>query len=87
MSTYIDPWDKVGVDYPSKTVIFNLPDESVLEVTKEYRDNWFQYVKLTLPDGTVWTGFSGYGVGAGLEDCGYGYSTEKIEGRLKQLYH
>jgi hypothetical protein len=26
-------------------------------------------------NGTVWHGFSGYGVGAGLEDAGYGYST------------
>lgn len=37
---------------------------------------------MTQPDGVVWTGFSGYGVGAGLEDAGYGYSTEEREDKL-----
>lgn len=46
-----------------------------VEVARTITDNYYQFVKMTQADGTVWTGFSGYGVGAGLEDCGYGYST------------
>lgn len=42
-------------------------------------DNYYVYVKLTQPDGVEWCGFSGYGVGAGLEDAGYGYSTSERE--------
>ena len=49
-------------------------------------DNHYQYVRLTQPDGTVWTGFSGYGVGAGFEDAGYGYSTEERESMLFDLF-
>lgn len=39
------------------------------------RDNHYQYIRMEQPDGSVWCGFTGYGVGAGLEDAGYGYST------------
>jgi len=47
-------------------------------------DNHFQFIRLTQPDGNVWTGFSGYGVGAGLEDSEnhgglHPYCLEKIE--------
>lgn len=51
-----------------------------------WEDNHYQYVKMEQPDGTVWTGFSGYGVGAGLEDCGYGYDTDEREERLFHLF-
>ncbi len=51
----------------------------------ECSDNYYQYVKIEQPDGTVWTGFSGYGVGAGLEDCGYGFSTEDQAQRLAEI--
>lgn len=34
-------------------------------------DNYYQYARLTQPDGVVWHGFAGYGVGAGLEDSDY----------------
>ena len=49
-------------------------------------DNYYLFVRLEQPDGTVWTGFSGYGVGAGLEDCGYGYSTSDCIGLLEELF-
>lgn len=49
-------------------------------------DNHYQYVQLEQPDGTVWHGWSGYGVGAGLEDCGYGYSTDDREAELWTLF-
>jgi len=43
-------------------------------------------VQLEQPDGTVWHGWSGYGVGAGLEDAGYGYSTDACERRLWEIF-
>jgi hypothetical protein len=57
-----------------------------IEVFWEVDDNHYQYVRLTQPDGSVWHGWSGYGVGAGLEDCGYGYSTEDRNKRLCELW-
>lgn len=49
-------------------------------------DNHYQYVRVEQPDGTVWCGWSGYGVGAGLEDAGYGYSTSEREDVLTDLW-
>lgn len=49
-------------------------------------DNHYIYAELVQPDGNVWTGFSGYGVGAGLEAAGYGFSTEDRESRLIELF-
>jgi len=49
-------------------------------------DNHYMYVKVTQPDGNVWHGWSGYGVGAGLEDAGYGYSTDEREEVLTELW-
>lgn len=45
-------------------------------------DNHYLFVRVEQPDGVLWHGWSGYGVGAGLEDCGYGYSTEEQNDRL-----
>lgn len=61
-------------------------DGHKIEVRWVEDDNYYVYVRLTQPDGAVWTGFSGYGVGAGLEDCGYGFSTEDCEGRLADIF-
>lgn len=49
-------------------------------------DNFYQYARLTQPNGNVWHGWSGYGVGAGLEDAGYGFSTKEREDMLWQLF-
>jgi hypothetical protein len=57
-----------------------------LTVYYEISDNHYQYAKLEQPDGTVWHGWSGYGVGAGLEDAGYGYSTHDCDDRLWELF-
>lgn len=39
-----------------------------IEAVFTTEDNDYVYVKLTQPDGTLWHGWSGYGVGAGHED-------------------
>jgi len=64
-----------------KPIVFNV-DGNKIEVLYENTDNYYQYVKLTQPDGTIWTGFAGYGVGAGLEDADYGFSTDDCESAL-----
>lgn len=48
--------------------------------------NFYQYCRLEQPDGVLWHGFSGYGVGAGLEDVFYGYSTPARVRRLNELW-
>lgn len=57
-----------------------------IEWVYEQSDNYYQYAKITEPDGTVWHGFSGYGVGAGLEDGGHGFSTEDQIERLGEIF-
>lgn len=57
-----------------------------LDVYFRNEDNYYQYAQLTQPDGNVWHGWSGYGVGAGLEDCGYGYSTLDREREIWRLF-
>lgn len=79
---YVDSDWSINNDKP---LVFNI-DCHRLEVVYEHTDNYYQYARLTQPDGTVWTGFSGYGVGAGLEDCGYGYDTSACEDRLVELF-
>lgn len=68
-----------------KCCVFEV-DGLKLEVLFREEDNHYQYARLTQPDGVVWTGFSGYGVGAGHEDADYGYSTEEREGVLFDLF-
>lgn len=57
-----------------------------IEVAYTHEDNYYVYARVTQPDGVVWHGFSGYGVGAGLEDVGYGYDTQDREDMLFQLF-
>lgn len=55
-------------------------DGHTIEIVNTYEDNYYVYAKLVQPDGTTWHGWSGYGVGAGLEEAGYGFSTkDRIE--------
>lgn len=61
-------------------------DGHVIEAAFRIEDNHYQYVRLTQPDGTVWTGFSGYGVGAGFEDDSYGFSTSEREQLLREVF-
>lgn len=59
----------------------------LIEIYWTYEDNFYLYVRLIQPDGTVWLGFSGYGVGAGLENCGYGFSTKEREQELFSIFN
>ena len=61
-------------------------DDVIIEVCFEYTDNYYLYVRVIEPDGTAWTGFSGYGVGAGLEDGSRGYNTDKCVRRLESIF-
>lgn len=69
----------------AKPCVFEV-DGCLLEAFFRIEDNYYQYAKLTQPNGTIWHGWSGYGVGAGLEDCGYGYSTNDREETLRRLW-
>lgn len=61
-------------------------DGHTADIVLTYEDNYYAYARLTQPDGTVWHGFSGYGVGAGLEDAGYGFSTRDRIKTLAELW-
>lgn len=79
---YINYDHYISTDAPA---VFEI-DGHKLTVKWESGDNFYIYAKLEQPNGDVWTGFSGYGVGAGLEDCGYGYSTESCVAELFGLF-
>ena len=68
-----------------KPLVLNV-DGHRIEFFFTEEDNFYQYVKMTQPDGTIWTGFSGDGVGAGLEDAGYGYDTSDREFELNRIF-
>ena len=52
-----------------------------------YIDNYYQFAQLVEPDGTTWVGFSGYGVGAGLEDSPYHpFDTNMIVDEMKRSF-
>ena len=61
-------------------------DHHNISIYLTYEDNYYVYAKLEQPNGNTWYGFSGYGVGAGLEDAGYGYSTEDCVDTLSDLF-
>lgn len=56
------------------------------EAVLTHEDNYYVYVRMTQPDGNVWHGWSGYGVGAGLEDAGYGFSTPERDRMLLSFW-
>jgi hypothetical protein len=73
-------------DYEKKRHVSFAHSGYLLEVIRTYEDNSYIYAKLKQPDGAVWHGWSGYGVGAGLEDCGYGFSTAEREEKIRALF-
>ena len=54
-------------------------DGHLLKLKWVETDNIYVLAELTEPDGTIWTGFSGYGVGAGLEGSSHGCSTGAVQ--------
>ena len=79
---YVDPYKLKNRNEP---VVLEV-DGNTIEVFWLIEDNLYQYVRLIQPDGTIWLGFSGYGVGAGLEDSGYGFSTSERAEVLFELF-
>ena len=78
----------INYDYFCKTgkpMVFNVRGHRI-EVMHTHEDNYYQYAKLELPDGNVWHGWSGYGVGAGFEDQDLGYSTTERDHMLCKLW-
>lgn len=69
-----------------RRIVFALPLNARLEVVWVEEDNFYVYAHLAQEDGTHWHAFSGYGVGAGLEDADYGYSTPERERTLRELW-
>jgi len=77
----------VGSDYEGRKIRRAVEVEGChVEVIYTNEDNFYVYARLTQSDGNVWHGWSGYGVGAGLEDCGYGYSTSEREETLWSMF-
>ena len=69
-----------------RDVAFVLPDGSRLDVVWMVEDNYYQYARLEQPDGTIWAGWSGYGVGAGLNEGDYGYSRAARDATLLSIW-
>lgn len=67
-------------------IFFDLPDGYKLYGSWKNIDNYYVFARLEMPNGDIWHGWSGYGVGAGLEDANYGYSTRKVEGYMKDIW-
>jgi hypothetical protein len=61
-------------------------DGCKVEVVLTHEDNYYVYARITQADGNAWTGFAGYGVGAGLEDGDHGFSTAEREDMLSELF-
>lgn len=57
-----------------------------IEIYLTHEDNYYQYCRLEQPDGTVWCAWSGYGVGAGLDDGSYGFSSEDRDEMLIEYW-
>jgi hypothetical protein len=76
--------DFYGLVESEEIVTVKLGD-STLSVAYRYTDNYYQFAWFQTESG-IWQGFSGYGVGAGLEDCSYGYSTEECIQELEMLF-
>lgn len=90
----VDPQEGDTAEYDGKTYVktgrfrdrscrFSI-DGHQIELWWRVEDNHYQYCRLTQPDGTIWTGWSGYGVGAGF-DGEYGYSNEDRDETLGRL--
>lgn len=57
-----------------------------IELRFVYADNYYVFARVEQPDGSVWCGWSGYGVGAGLEDADYGFGTGDCDDALLEFW-
>jgi len=62
-------------------------DDYTISVFWVETDNHYVFVELVMTNDDVWTGFSGYGVGAGLDDGCCGYSTEAQVSLMWELFN
>jgi hypothetical protein len=82
-----------GEHYSSTEIGFNADLEECwgsevayqLTIWRVTEDNNYIYGRLVQSDGTVWSGYSGYGVGGGFEDGCYGYRNKDRVRTLKKL--
>ena len=65
---------------------FAPPDGSRLDVVWMVEDDYHEYTRPTQPDGTMWAGWSGCGVGVGLDEGDYGYSTAACDATLLSIW-
>lgn len=66
-----------------------MPDGSIVNIKVVEDQNYTAYARIVHPSGRVWSGFSGYGIGAGLEhdEIAYGVTTDDACDTLKELVH
>lgn len=57
-----------------------------VDIVFEYIGYWVMYVRMKEPNGVVWEGFGGYGIGGGFENNEYGRDYEKAVQRLKTIF-
>ncbi len=93
LSTYNFPWEVMKENSTCGFTAYYLGDDIYFKyngyevnIIWTNEDNFYVYAELKEPDGTLWHGFSGYGVGAGLEQCGYGFDTEDRIKKLSKLF-
>ena len=92
ISTHTFPWkvmDETKICGFDSYYPYNSEDSkrnAYLNVIWTHEDNFYVYAELEEPDKTIWHGFSGYGIGAGLENCGYGYDTDARIRKLAELF-
>lgn len=82
----ISPYEEIYENFHIAQKDIDLGDGYELNIFFIEEDNYYCYARLKQPDGHIWTAFSGYGVGAGLENCGYGFSTEERVEKLFDLF-
>ena len=88
----LDPGiDSIKAENPDENGIFSrsamlIGKDTTARVFWVITDNYYQYVELEEPDGSLWHGFSGYSVGPGFKEGEEGCSTEACEKKLASIF-
>lgn len=73
------------VDRPP--IVFDLDDNEIsIGVVYSEFSNFITFARIKQPDGIVWTGFSGYGIGLGFEDGRYDTDTAAVADHMKEYW-